>query len=289
MTCQWEVVTAGPCTLVQDRGRPGMAHLGVSRSGAADRAAHAAGQRLVGNGRDAAALEVTLGGLVVRTTQACVIAVTGAAVPVQVDDYTVAHHAPVLVFPQAEIRVGATTSSPRTAGLRSYVSVRGGIDVPSVLGSRSTDTLSGLGPAPVRDGDMLPVGEPDSSRDIVLEAAPRWPHAWKLRVVPGPRSQWLADPDAIAGTWTVSERSDRVGIRLEGAVLDRHADRQGSELPTEAMPRGAIQVPPSGEPVLFLADHPVTGGYPVVAVVLDEDTDLAAQAAPGDEIQLQWA
>lgn len=109
-----------------------------------------------------------------------------------------------------------------------------------------------------------------------------------IRALPGPRADWLADPGMLAATaWTVSSRSDRVGIRLEGQALHRHASRRGQKLLSEGVVRGSIQVPPGGERVLFLADHPVTGGYPVVAVVRDADIDLAAQAVPGQVIRIE--
>jgi allophanate hydrolase subunit 2 len=108
-----------------------------------------------------------------------------------------------------------------------------------------------------------------------------------LHALLGPRDDWLADIDALAATlWTVSTYSDRVGIRLNGEPLQRHADRKDKELPSEGAVRGSIQVPTGGEPVLFLADHPVTGGYPIVAVVADEDVDRAAQAVPGQQVRI---
>jgi allophanate hydrolase subunit 2 len=143
--------------------------------------------------------------------------------------------------------------------------VRGGVEVPAVLGSRATDTLSGIGPPPVQAGDLLPVGPPPRAFPVVDHApAPRpTVETLVLHALAGPREDWLAEPAALtAGTWSVSSRSDRVGIRLEGPALRRHPEREGQELPSEGVVRGAIQVPPGGEPVLFLADHPVTGGLP---------------------------
>jgi biotin-dependent carboxylase-like uncharacterized protein len=174
------------------------------------------------------------------------------------------------------------------AGLRTYLSVRGGVDVPAILGSRATDMLSRLGPAPLKAGDVLPVGPPPSALPSVdvapVRAMTNGPIV--IRAMLGPRADWLADPQLLAGTWTVSSRSDRVGIRLEGRTLERHGSRVGQELLSEGVAHGSIQVPPGGEPVLFLADHPVTGGYPVVAVVRDADIDLAAQAVPGQSLQI---
>jgi allophanate hydrolase subunit 2 len=163
------------------------------------------------------------------------------------------------------------------------------VSVPPVLGSRASDTLSGLGPEPVRAGDIIPVGPPPADFPNVDQAptAALSSDTLVLRALRGPRDDWLADPDALVATqWTASSRSDRVGMRLVGEPLQHHVSRQGQELPSEGVVRGSIQVPPAGEPVVFLADHPVTGGYPVVAVLVDEAMDQAAQAVPGQQIRI---
>jgi biotin-dependent carboxylase-like uncharacterized protein len=212
------------------------------------------------------------------------IALTGAEAPATVEDRQVAFRSPLPLPEGQTLRIGIPT-----AGLRTYLSVRGGVDVPAVLGSRATDTLSGIGPPPVTVGDLLPVGPPPRTFPVVDHVpAPRpTVGALVLHALAGPRDDWLAEPDALtAATWSVSSRSDRVGIRLEGAALDRHPARTGQELASEGVVRGAIQVPAGGEPVLFLADHPVTGGYPVVAVVREDDVDAAAQAVPGQQIRI---
>ena len=279
-----EVVATGPLTLVQDLGRPGLAALGVGRSGAADRDAFRLGARLLAQDYTAAALEVTLGGLAVRAHGDLMVALTGAEAPVTVEDRQVATRSPLSLRDGETLRIGTPA-----AGLRTYLSVRGGVDVPAVLGSRATDTLSGIGPPPVKAGDLLPVGPPPRTFPVVDHAPAARPAAGPmvLHVLPGPRDDWLAATDALtAATWTVSSRSDRVGIRLEGPALQRHPTREGQELPSEGVVRGAIQVPAGGEPVLFLADHPVTGGYPVVAVVREDDVDAAAQAVPGHQVRI---
>ena len=175
----------------------------------------------------------------------------------------------------------------------------GGIDVPPVLGSRSTDVLSGLGPPRLSAGMLLPVGAMFPERDegpptvpgeLVSAALPapddRPP---TLELLPGPRTDWLADAGALATTWTVSPDSNRVGIRLTGTVLDRSPSRVGAELPSEPLVRGAVQLPPSGQPVIFGPDHPTTGGYPVVAVLTEAASDRLAQCRPGDRITLVWS
>jgi biotin-dependent carboxylase-like uncharacterized protein len=273
------VLASGPLTTVQDAGRPGQGALGVGRSGACDRAAAALANRLVGNHPDAAVLEVTLGGLALRADADLVVATTGARC-------SVAHNAPVSLRTGAELRLGL----PPT-GLRTYVAVRGGIAVEPVLGSRSTDLLSGLGPSALSAGDVLPVGEPTGPMPGVdLAPVPDPPGGEvTVRVLPGPRADWFP-PEASAvltGTaWEVTGESNRIGLRLAGVALER--SRTG-ELASEGMVRGALQVPPSGQPVLFLADAPVTGGYPVIGYVQDADVDRCGQLRPGQTLRFRSA
>jgi len=275
-----EVVAVGPSALVQDLGRPGLGASGVGRSGAADRASFTLANRLVANQEGAAGVEVVLGGLAVRARSLLTVALAGAAAPASVDGTAVAHHAVVLLRPGQVLRLGL----PPT-GLRTYLAVRGGIDVAPVLGSRSTDTLSGIGPPAIRVDDVLPVG-PEPAELPIVDVAPVRPPPGDtvvLRAVLGPRAGFVADARELAGvTWTASSRSDRIGMRLDGGRLQRSDD---AEVPSEGMVRGAVQVPPGGEPVVFLADHPVTGGYPVVAAVCDADVDRAAQVRPGQGVR----
>ena len=279
------VLASGPLTTVQDRGRPGWASIGVTRSGAADRRAAALANRLVGNDAAAAVLEVTVDGLRVRAGRTLLVAVSGAPAPVTVDGRAAPFDAPLTLRPGQVLGLGNPA-----VGLRSYLAVRGGIGVPPVLGSRSTDTLSGLGPAPLRPGDVLPVGALAADEPVVDVAPVRAPSSRPvLRVLPGPRRDWLAPAAWTALTaedWTVSPDSDRVGLRLAGPRLDR---ARTDELPSEGLVPGAVQVPPDGAPVLFLVDHPVTGGYPVLAVVTTDDLPAAAQLRPGDRVRFRAA
>jgi biotin-dependent carboxylase-like uncharacterized protein len=266
-----EIVDPGPLATVQDGGRPGYAALGVARAGAFDRAALRLGNRLVGNPDDAAAIEVTLGGLHVRLSEPATVALTGAGCP-GAPDWGVALSLPA----GSAIRLG----TPRT-GLRSYLAVRGGVAVDPVLGSRSTDTLSGLGPAPLRAGDRLPIGVPAAPIVGASAAEPARAAVLKLRF--GPRDDWFtaaAHALLLDAEWTVRPESNRIGIRLAGPVLGRARD---GELPSEPTLPGALQVPPDGRPILFGPDAPVTGGYPVIAVVTD--LDPAAQLRPGDVVR----
>ncbi|MGP9725117.1 carboxyltransferase domain-containing protein [Corynebacterium sp. AOP40-9SA-29] len=272
---------AGLQTLVEDLGRPGFGDLGVSASGAADRASAIAANDAVGNRRGAGVLE-NIGGLTLTALVDTVVAVTGAQAPVRVGTRAVASGVPLLVPSGSRLSVGAATG-----GLRSYVGVRGGVAGRSVLGSVSTDVMSGLGPAPLQDGDSVRAGE---ARGVVgascveVHAPDTGPVV--LRVVAGPRDDWFTDGvDALTGrTWQVSGASNRIGVRLTGEPVQR---AQTGEIPSEGMLPGCVQVPPDGNPVVFLRDHAVTGGYPVIATVVPEDLDLAAQLAPGTEIAFQ--
>jgi biotin-dependent carboxylase-like uncharacterized protein len=281
-----EILRTGPLAVVQDLGRTGLAHLGVSRSGAADRRSHTLANRLVANPDDRATVEVAFGGLAVRVRGGDVdIAVTGADAGPSVDGIMFGTNSIQHVRDGQVISLG----TPRV-GLRTYLAVRGGIGVKPVLGSRSYDVMSAIGPSPLQAGDQLPVDE-HSDEYPELEQAPVAAidgRIVELLVVPGPRDDWFVDPDVLVHTvWMASDRSDRVGMRLTGRPLQyRHPDRQ---LPSEGATRGAIQVPPNGLPVILGPDHPVTGGYPVVGVVVDEDIDKVAQVRPGQHVRLHWA
>ncbi|WP_327595756.1 biotin-dependent carboxyltransferase family protein [Streptomyces chartreusis] len=275
------VVRAGALTTVQDLGRPGHAHLGVPRSGALDASAAALVNRLVGNPPEAAVLETTLNGCTLRPRSAVTVAVAGAPCRVTVDGRPVAWGAPVHVPAGALLDVGAALS-----GVRGYVGVSGGVAVEPVLGSRSTDLLSGLGPPPLTDGAVLPLGSPTRPHarvDVAPQPAP--PAELVLRVTPGPREDWFTEAAVRAFTsrvYRVSAASNRIGLRTEGPALERALTR---ELPSEGVVLGAVQVPPDGRPVVFLADHPTTGGYPVIAVVRTADLPAAAQAVPGTPVR----
>lgn len=276
MTRSVTVIATGAATTFQDAGRRGQAALGIGQSGACDRASYRLANRLVGNAEDAAVLEVTFGGLHLRADDHVMIATTGArcAGPAP-------HNAPVYLRSGQELRLG----SPVT-GLRTYVAMRGGFCTDRVLGSRSTDVLSGLGPPPISAGDVLEVGEPELPAPGVDIAPVPDPDAGEVtvRIVPGPRRDWFTDESwasLLQETYTVTSDSNRVGLRLDGEPLQR---TRTDELPSEGMVRGALQIPPSGKPVLFLADHPVTGGYPVVAYVEDDDVDRCGQLQPGQTL-----
>jgi biotin-dependent carboxylase-like uncharacterized protein len=259
------VVRAGWATTVQDAGRRGHAHLGVTGAGALDPALAGLTDRLVGNPPGTAVLE-TAGGLELRARGDLLVASS-------------VERAPIHLRPGERYRV-----DPDPDRAWAYLSVRGGIAVDPVLGSRSRDTLAGLGPPPVTDGAVLPVG-PDPGTPLATDLVPLHPPARVARLWPGPRLDWAAPGTferVLGSVWRVGAETDRVGARLDGPPLRRHLDR---ELASEGLVPGAVQLPPDGRPVVMLRDHPTTGGYPVIAVVDPEDLALVAQARPGTELR----
>jgi biotin-dependent carboxylase-like uncharacterized protein len=272
-----DVLGVGVLLTVQDLGRPGYAAIGVPRSGAMDRAALCTANRLVGNPEEAAGLEALMG-CRLRLRDAATIAITGAATD-------------AVSWGQAvSLPAGAVLDlAAPTHGLRHYIAVRGGIDVPATLGSRSTDTLSGLGPAPLQVGDTLAVGAPPTTAVSAAHAIPAAADEVVLRVSPGPRTDWFeqgAMSRLTSATWRVRPESDRIGLRLDGPAIARVRPQ---ELASEPMIPGALQIPPDGRPILFGPDSPVTGGYPVIAVVREDDLGRIAQVRPGEALRFTLA
>lgn len=282
-----QVRATGLLTVFQDLGRHGQAGQGVSASGAMDQAALKSANRLVGNASNAPTLETVGGGLQLRSVGENVVAITGADATLTLTTangqrWPVPRYAPVALADGDTLAVGQPT-----AGARCYVAVRGGFAEAPVMGSCATDTLAHVGPAPVAVGDWLAV-RPAPVTSVV--AAPELPPAdlptleqeVVLDVVMGPRTDWFT-ADAIARLaaqrWQVTPQSNRVGLRLAGEVPLARAIT--GELPSEGTALGALQVPPSGQPVLFLADHPLTGGYPVIGCVAAHHLDSAGQIPVG--------
>ncbi|MEB3032369.1 5-oxoprolinase/urea amidolyase family protein [[Mycobacterium] nativiensis] len=286
MTTTLEILRTGPLALVEDLGRAGLGHLGVTRSGAADRGSHTLANRLLANPDDRATIEVAFGGFSARVRGGDIdIAVTGADTDPSVNGITFGTNSIQRVHDGQTISLG----TPRS-GLRTYLGVRGGIEVTPVLGSRSYDVLAAIGPAPLRDGDVLHIGEPTGDYPELDQApvATIPDDVVELRVTPGPRDDWFVDPDIMVRTnWLVTNHSDRAGMRLVGMPLEyRWPDRQ---LPAEGADRGAIQIPPNGMPIILGPDHPVTGAYPVVGVVVEADIDTLAQVRPGQTVRMHWS
>jgi KipI family sensor histidine kinase inhibitor len=280
-----EVGAPGLLSMVQDLGRIGVAALGVPRAGAADPFALRAANRLVGNDDGAAAIEVTVQGPRLRFAGSAHVAVVGRG-DVRVDGGPVAADTVVPVAAGQEVSIGATLDD-----LRCYVAVAGGIEVDPVLGSRSSDVLSGLGPGPLRAGDVLGIGPPTRPRGWMVRggagAHPDGAHrgAPVLRVVPGPDGLGTdAVRRLLAGTWEVGGASDRMGVRLFG---DEPLDTALPGIASRGMVTGAVQVPPDGRPVVLLCDHATVGGYPVAATVVHADLGALGQLRPGDALRFE--
>jgi biotin-dependent carboxylase-like uncharacterized protein len=263
------VESVGVLALLEDRGRHGLAHLGVGQSGAADRTSYELANRLVGNVPGTPCLEVTLGRMSFTVDAPTLVAVTGAPVTVSCGGRAHGMNAAFTAPAGRRITLGAPT-----AGLRTYVAVRGGLLGQDVLGSMSWDTMARLGTPPLRPGDVLTLGS----------AAADWP-----ALDFAPVAAWGTEPLVLplrlgpldrlgSAEFTVTSDADRVGIRLAGPELPR---RRSGELGSEGVVHGALQVPAKGRPTLFLADRPVTGGYPVIGVVPEAAIHRAAQAVPG--------
>lgn len=275
-----EIINQGIGSSFQDLGRPGCTHLGVGRSGAADRPSHDLANRLVGNDESAATIE-TCGGLGVRLHSAAVVAVAGAQGVVDVR-----HGRPMAVNGVEHQPAGAefTLRAPDD-GMRYYVAIRGGLEVEPVLGSRSFDALAGLGPR-LAVGDRIAIGA-DPKTPIVADFGLHAARTALIDLSEGPRRDWFTEEAWVVLTtrdFVVSPSGNRVGARLTGPLLERVRAR---ELLSEGLVEGSMQVPPDGQPIVMLADHPVTGGYPVIAVVAPYHVPSVVQARPGTVLRFR--
>ena len=281
------VLRPGLFTTIQDAGRWGYQHLGVPVSGPMDPASHRLANALLGNLPDAATLEATIIGPELRFEQDATIAITGADLQPMLEGTPLLMGSVVRCAPGSVLRFGN-----RRAGARAYVAVDGGIGVSPVLGSRATHVMSGLGGVAgraLRAGDHVPlrdrqVSAGGTARDRRIHEG----GSVQLRVMAGPQSEY-ADPSALQmlqeTRFIVSPQSDRMGYRLTGSALPTRKD--SGEMISDATVVGAVQVPPSGQPILLMADRQTTGGYPQIAVVITADLPLAAQLVPGDSIQFE--
>jgi biotin-dependent carboxylase-like uncharacterized protein len=290
------VVKPGPFSTFQDLGRRGRGHQGVARSGAFDQQAHRLANRLVGNDLEAATIEILLGPCEFESTGDVIVSITGTDPLAMVGRYDSAaevdSRGPWMQLREVScnmafglhageyLRIGTPSN-----GLRTYLSVRGGFGIASVLGSRSYDSLGQIGPSPLRADDLLLIG-PSPSADAWFELVPLHPPADPIGIplLLGPRHDWLSET-ALASlaslTWTIDPASNRTGIRFAGPPLER---RQG-ELPSEAMIPGAVQLPPSGLPIVLGPDGGTTGGYPVIGVIPESGLNALAQRRPGQEVR----
>jgi len=278
----------GIFTTVQDRGRIGFAHLGVPRSGPADPVSFRLANALVGNPVGAATLEVTARGPCLACRAPAYVAVVGGGPEVWIDATSVAPGRVVPVLPGQRLRIGQVRS-----GLRAYLAVAGGFDLPPVMGSRSSDVLTAIGPGALRVGDELCVGVPKVPlASHVLTGAPGQ-HAHggrrRVRVVLGPHHEWFSARGEEPAHGIVGAASNRVGVGLElaaGPVPGWFRRRLVRELESQAMVTGAIQVPPGRGPIALLNDHATMGGYPVAATVISADLGEIGQCRPGDEVEV---
>lgn len=265
------IVQVGFATTVQDRGRAGLAHLGVPAAGAVDRPTHDLMNRLVGNPTEAATIE-TMGALVVEALRPVVVATSTDA-----SRRTIAAG--------THIRVDAAPGS-----VWAYLAVRGGVAVDPVLGSRSHDTLGGVGPAPLTTDSLLPVG-PDPGTALTADHAPQ-PDVTqrRLRLWDGPQHDWFIGgvQNLIQREWRVTSELSRVGVRLEAGHFPR-STRAQSQMSSMGLATGAVQITSAGEPIVMLANHPTTGGYPVIGVVDPDDLAALAQTRPGAAVQFRHA
>jgi biotin-dependent carboxylase-like uncharacterized protein len=268
------ILAPGLQTTVQDLGRFGWAHFGVSASGAADALALRAGNLLVGNSENAAGIEMTLSGAAMEFEARTVIALTGS-------DFG----AGLPLWTAVEMKAGDTLRCGGTlAGARCYVAVRGGIAVPRVMGSASTHVMTGVGGRPLRKGDVLPIGDaavrrPRTSTPLDI---PHDTRSGALRATPGPQVEWYGD-ELYRSAYTVSEESNRMGLRLRGPAIPSHA----GHMVTEGVPLGAVQVPPDGQPIVLFVEHQTTGGYPKPANVISADFWRLGQLRPRDEVAFE--
>lgn len=287
-----EVLSAGLPVLFQDLGRFGKTSLGISASGAADRGSFKRANRIVGNAANTAAFEISPAGFSFNMRGRGVIALTGAPSPAAITTPSGQTLLLPINRPVALDEGDIVTLQPPASGMRTYLAVRGGFDVTPVLDSCSTDTLAQIGPAFLKAGDTVGINTALPGAHVQLDNEPaqdlpKGGQTVTLDVTMGPRTDWFTDAGVaqfLSQDWLVTPKSSRVGIRLEGVALER---RNTDELPSEATMHGAIQVPASGQPVLFLADHPLTGGYPVIANVAEHHLDLAGQIPVGARIRFK--
>ncbi len=282
-------------SLFQDLGRPNQAKQGVSVSGAMDKASLAAANRLVGNEGSEACIEIAYGVFEVVCSSEVLVASAGAQGSAEVTDsygttWEASRSAPIALVPGDILKLGEPE-----AGVYSYLAVRGGFDVPHVLGSSSTDFMAKIG-RPLMAGDYLPVKKSTTVRASSWSKAlpvgmPKPKEISILDVVMGPRSDWFSQASVNLFTsqlWSVTAQSNRVGLRLLGETsLTRSQEKEGKELASEGTVRGAIQIPAAGQPILFMTDHPLTGGYPVIACVAEYHLDLAGQLPIGAQVRFR--
>ncbi|MDA8385639.1 MAG: carboxyltransferase domain-containing protein [Actinomycetota bacterium] len=277
-----EVLEASGAACIEDSGRRCSGIWAVPRSGAADPWAHRLANLLVGNPATAPAVEIPLGRVRVRALAPLHLATAGVGLQISLDGHPIA---PGHCFPVTHGQIVEVTASPEST--YGYLAVAGGIRAPRWFGSASHDWLSGFGPPPLASGQTLRALQPSAPpKDHLL---PNRPARTRIRVVKGPHFESFSKEERnllVQAEFTIAGASSRVGVRLAGSAFPKREDRALAE--SEPLALGAIQVPPGGEPIVMLADHPVTGGYPVIATVILADLDLIAQPRPGSVARFQY-
>ena len=285
------VKNVGLQVLIQDEGRKNLAELGVGRAGAMDQKAFRQANLIVGNPKNAAVIEVLNGGVRLQVLEPTVMAVTGAETEVWVS-YIGSNKVKVMMYQPIALDYGDEIYiAVPTAGIRNYIALRGGIAVKQVLKSASYDSLAELGTKPIQVGDEIHSAQLKTqpvSLNVIPIKLPKRDEIIEIDLVLGPRTDWFAEESLdllFKQTWLVSTESNRIGLKLVG---DRPLTRKfEQELPSEGCCTGALQIPPNGQPVLFMNDHPITGGYPVIAAVALYHLDLIAQIPAGCHIQFR--
>lgn len=280
------VLSAGPLTTIQDRGRFGYVATGIGTAGAMDQEAYETASWLVGNRHGEAVLEATLLGPSIRFEGDCICAVTGADMQARVGNQPVPRYRPFWVQAGQTLTMGAAQN-----GCRGYLAVQGGLEVPEVLGSRSTDLkcrLGGLEGRALKRGDVLTT--PDETHPNCIDRRRRpvtYDQAVTVRVVPGPQEDYFTQRglDTLkTAVFTLSDQSDRMGLRLRGPAIETVG---GSDIVSDGIALGAIQVTSAGQPIILMADRQTTGGYAKIAAVCTADLSKLAQLRPGGTVQFE--
>ena len=278
------VKSPGPLTTVQDEGRFFHQSSGIRPSGVMDAAAYEAANALVGNGNGEAALEMTFLGATLEFQSAAWIAATGADMRAKLDGAPVERYRAVRVAAGQALAFGMAMN-----GCRGYLAVRGGIDVPPVMGSRSTDIgakLGGFQGRALKAGDVLPTMKEDGWTPTGLNYEPPvYESAMAVRVIPGPQEEYFTAKGLetfFSAAYEISPNSDRMGLRLEGPEIE---SRSGTDIVSDGIVFGAVQVPSGGKPIVLMADHQTTGGYAKIGTVISFDLPKLAQARPGDTVR----
>lgn len=279
-----KIMQAGALTTIQDKGRFGYQKSGIGQAGAMDQEAYAAANRLAGNLPGAAVLEMTMQGATLKFMDKHLCALTGADMQAKLDGEPQERYQSFTVEAGQTLALGFAQS-----GLRGYLAIQGGIDVPKVLGSRSTDVksrLGGLEGRALKSGDELRVGESDGMPPIYTSLpVPDYPEEVTIRAILGPQDDYFTDKGVATffdNWYTVTPQSDRMGIRLEGAAIENKA---GVDIVSDGITFGSVQVPANGMPIVLMADHQTAGGYAKIATVVSADLPKLAQLKPGQKVK----